>query len=323
MITGFLGSGKTTAILHLLANKPEHETWGVLVNEFGEIGIDGAMMAGKGAVVREVPGGCMCCVAGLPMQIGLNMLIARSKPDRILIEPTGLGHPEQILNTLTGEYYDEVLDLRASICLMDPRHLNDSRYLENDNFRDQAQLSDVLVANKTDLCSDEHRHLFEDYSRQFVQQKTTGWAQHGALKMEWLDLPRYKRDAHNKHAHSHHQSMPDTAPLVLPEGETYIRKENNGQGYHSCGWLYDEKIVFSYEQMFLLFSGIPADRLKAVIRTDLGLKGFNGQNGVVSVLALDQLDGSRIEIIDKDILPWVELEASLFKAILKDAALSH
>lgn len=120
LITGFLGSGKTTAILHLLANKPKGETWGVLVNEFGEIGIDGAMMSGKGAVVREVPGGCMCCVAGLPMQIGLNMLIARSKPDRILIEPTGLGHPEQILQTLSGEHYGEVLDLKASICLVDP-----------------------------------------------------------------------------------------------------------------------------------------------------------------------------------------------------------
>ncbi len=320
LITGFLGSGKTTAILHLLANKPEHETWGVLVNEFGEIGIDGAMMAGKGAVVREVPGGCMCCVAGLPMQIGLNMLIARSKPDRILIEPTGLGHPEQILNTLTGEYYDEVLDLRASICLLDPRHLNDSRYLENDNFRDQAQLSDVLVANKTDLCSDEHRQLFEGYSRQFVQQKTIGWAEHGALKMAWLDLPQYKREAHNKHAHSHHDAMPDTAPLSLPDGEAYIRKENHGQGYHSCGWLYDEKIVFSYEQMYLLFTGVPADRLKAVIRTDQGLKGFNAQKGVVSVVALDQLDNSRIEIIDKELLPWDELESSLFKAILENAA---
>ena len=254
------------------------------------------------------------------MQIGLNMLIARSKPDRILIEPTGLGHPEQILKTLTGEYYDEVLDMRASICLIDPRHLGDKRYLENDNFRDQAQLSDVLVANKTDLCSDEHHLLFEDYSRQFAQQKTIGWVQHGELNNEWLDLPRYPREAHNKQAHSHHQPMPNTAPLTLPEGKTFIRKENNGQGYHSCGWLYDEKTVFSYEQMFLLFSGIPADRLKAVIRTDQGLKGFNAQNGVVSVLALDQLDGSRIEIINKEILPWDELETSLFKAILEEVA---
>ncbi len=64
LITGFLGSGKTTTIRHLLAHKPEHERWAVLVNEFGEIGIDGALLADSGAVLKEIPGGCMCCVNG-------------------------------------------------------------------------------------------------------------------------------------------------------------------------------------------------------------------------------------------------------------------
>ena len=85
LITGFLGVGKTTAILHLLKHKPEHEKWAVLVNEFGEVGVDGAILESQGAVVREVPGGCLCCVSGLPFQMGLNMLIARGKPDVILI----------------------------------------------------------------------------------------------------------------------------------------------------------------------------------------------------------------------------------------------
>lgn len=56
IITGFLGVGKTTAILHLLATKPAHEKWAVLVNEFGEIGIDGAIMSEQGAMIKEVPG---------------------------------------------------------------------------------------------------------------------------------------------------------------------------------------------------------------------------------------------------------------------------
>ena len=74
LITGFLGSGKTTSILHLLANKPTDEKWAVLVNEFGEVGIDGALLADSGALLKEIPGGCMCCVNGLPMQVGLNTL---------------------------------------------------------------------------------------------------------------------------------------------------------------------------------------------------------------------------------------------------------
>ena len=90
IITGFLGVGKTTAITHLLKNKPEGERWAVLVNEFGEIGIDGSLIAGNdseqsGVFIREVPGGCMCCTAGLPMQMALTMLLAKAKPDRLLI----------------------------------------------------------------------------------------------------------------------------------------------------------------------------------------------------------------------------------------------
>ena len=101
LITGFLGVGKTTAILQLLANKPNNENWAVLVNEFGEIGIDSALLAGnsneQGVFIREVPGGCMCCASGVPMQVALNQLITKAKPDRLLIEPTGLGHPKEVV----------------------------------------------------------------------------------------------------------------------------------------------------------------------------------------------------------------------------------
>jgi len=105
IVTGFLGVGKTTTILHLLKSKPAGERWAVLVNEFGEIGIDGSLIQGQhskemGVYIREVPGGCMCCTAGLPMQIALNQLLVSSRPDRLLIEPTGLGHPKEVLQTL-------------------------------------------------------------------------------------------------------------------------------------------------------------------------------------------------------------------------------
>ncbi len=75
IITGFLGTGKTTSILNLLKQKPSNETWAVLVNEFGEIGIDGAILSDSGALIKEVPGGCMCCTAGVPMSVGINALL--------------------------------------------------------------------------------------------------------------------------------------------------------------------------------------------------------------------------------------------------------
>ncbi|BAX55546.1 Putative metal chaperone YciC [Photobacterium damselae subsp. piscicida] len=60
IITGFLGAGKTTAILSLLARKSENEKWAVLINEFGNVGVDGAMMEQQGAIIKEVPGGLSC-----------------------------------------------------------------------------------------------------------------------------------------------------------------------------------------------------------------------------------------------------------------------
>ena len=111
--------------------------------QFGEIGIDGALLADSGAVLKEIPGGCMCCVNGLPMQVGLNMLLQQAKPDRLLIEPTGLGHPKQILSLLTQESYAGWIDLQATLCLLDARQLSQPRYRDNENFRDQLAAADV------------------------------------------------------------------------------------------------------------------------------------------------------------------------------------
>ena len=80
LITGFLGSGKTTSILHLLANKDPAEKWAVLVNEFGEVGIDGALLSSSGAMIKEIPGGCMCCVMACRCRSGSIRCCVRANP---------------------------------------------------------------------------------------------------------------------------------------------------------------------------------------------------------------------------------------------------
>ena len=113
IVTGFLGAGKTTSIIGLLAARPADETWAVLVNEFGEVGIDKALITGElgdcdDVVVLEVPGGCMCCTAGISMNIALSEIIFLVQPDRILIEPTGLGHPNEVMQTLHHERSENI-----------------------------------------------------------------------------------------------------------------------------------------------------------------------------------------------------------------------
>ena len=117
ILTGFLGAGKTTLLRHLLAQKPAHEVWAVLVNEFGQIGLDGVLLdsVDQSIAIREVAGGCLCCTSQLPMQIGLARLLGQAKPDRLFIEPTGLGHPKQLIEQLTESHWQQSLQLRAVV----------------------------------------------------------------------------------------------------------------------------------------------------------------------------------------------------------------
>ena len=93
IIGGPLGSGKTTTINHILTQKPPEEYWAILINEYGLIGIDGALIENtskqKCLEIKEVAGGCICCSAGFMFEVSLVRLLQR-RPDRLLIEPTGL-----------------------------------------------------------------------------------------------------------------------------------------------------------------------------------------------------------------------------------------
>jgi len=329
IITGFLGVGKTTAITHLLKNKPQDEIWSVLVNEFGEIGIDGAMLKSVNAHVREVPGGCICCVAGLPMKIALNMMIATTKPDRIIIEPTGLGHPEEIINTLLGEYYDTVLDLRATITLIDPRKLSDERYTGNANFQDQIAVADVLVANKIDVCGKVEKRNFDVLTMSFDSPKQAVFCvEQGQLDAAWLDFPRADHSLKNPQHHRKNSLSPQrelyNAAIRLPEGDRFVRRENSANGFYSCGWLFQPDIQFNFNELFGWLSGADFLRAKAVMNTNEGFYMFNAENGVLSVNQIpvqsaDEILDSRIEIIDDKTIAANDLEQILLRVIITPA----
>ncbi|MGC6386365.1 CobW family GTP-binding protein [Ewingella sp. S1.OA.A_B6] len=315
LITGFLGSGKTTTILHLLAQKPEGEKWAVLVNEFGEVGIDGALLANSGAVIKEIPGGCMCCVNGLPMQVGLNMLLQKVRPDRLLIEPTGLGHPKQILSLLTSEIYNNWLTLSASLCLLDARNLSDQRTIENENFRDQLAAADVIVANKADTYSEQDHQALDAWQNQWAAGREIVIASHGTVDVNLLDRPRQNQrplpDGRHHHAHAAPRGL---AALSLPEKQRWRRALNQAGGYSSCGWIFDGETVFDTVALLDWARLAPVDRVKGVMRINEGtlLVNRQGQDLRIETRPIAPLD-SRIELITRDEAQWNALQSSLLK----------
>lgn len=338
IIMGFLGVGKTTVILELLKRKPSAEKWAVLVNEFGEVGIDGAIIAAQsdleatnethnytaaGITISEVPGGCLCCVSGIPFQAALSTLIAQEKPDRILIEPTGLGHPKNLIRNLISKEYAEYCDLKASICLIDPRQLKDPRYQQHETFNDQCYLADVLVANKIDLCSEPDKLNFEQYANAIKPKKTAlGWVEHAQLEMSWLDLPRDEaRKAKSVHAHEHGSKSSDLdgeslKPVFLAAGKPYQSFENNGMGYYSLGWLFAEDQVFNYDHLKQWLMMLDVERVKGLLITNTGTYVMNLREQVFTEMPTRALKQSRLEIIHNAILDKDGLEKSLMTCLM-------
>lgn len=323
IIMGFLGVGKTTAILNLLKNKPVDEHWAVLVNEFGEVGIDGAILSAQsGMTISEVPGGCLCCVSGIPFQVALSNLIAQQKPDRILIEPTGLGHPKNLIRSLTTPEYQVYSELKASICLLDPRQLKNPRYQQHETFNDQCFLADVLVANKTDLASEIDENNFYQFAKNMQPQKSKlGWVNNGQLDLTWLDIDRddsrHSKGAHAIHSHSNDDVAEDVMePVSLADGQSYKAFENQGMGYYSLGWLLAEDQVFDHQVLTQWLMMLDVERVKGLLITDQGTRVMNLRDQVFSEMPTRSLSQSRIEIIHNQVLDKIQLEAGLLACLI-------
>lgn len=318
IITGFLGTGKTSAILHLLKDKPANERWAVLVNEFGEVGVDGSLVEGQtdetsGVFIREVPGGCMCCTAGLPMQVALKMLLSRSRPDRLLVEPTGLGHPRGVLKVLSGEHYKHVLSVQKVVTLVDARKLADRRYTEHETFNQQIELADVLVGNKTDLYNDRDREALRHYADQHSPANVrVEFTEHGQLDPAWLEGPteastvRRKPHAHghnhtHNHDHSHDaQGESDLEPAPIPE-IGYLKVENRGEGFRSVGWRFAATQEFNRQKLVTFLQSLEVERLKGVFITDCGVYGYNGTPDGLVETTLNECVESRVEWISPSV----------------------
>ena len=188
LVTGALGVGKTTAILDLLGRRPAGARWAVLVNDFGRVGIDGAVLGETGGIeVREIAGGCICCTANVPLRVALVRLVRELAPERLIVEPTGLAHPASIVDVVRSPGLREAVALRATITLVDPRRFLADR--SDPLYADQVRAADVLVGSWADRATPEILARFEEAARALypppIVVATTSF---GELDPAWLEL---------------------------------------------------------------------------------------------------------------------------------------
>ena len=153
VLTGYLGAGKTT-LLNRILSEQHGKKYAVIVNEFGEIGIDNDLVVGADEEVFEMNNGCICCtVRGDLMRILGNLIRKNGKFDAIIVETTGLADPAPVAQTFfVDENVGRQTKLDAIVTVADAKWLND-RLKDAPEAKNQIAFADVILINKTDLVS--------------------------------------------------------------------------------------------------------------------------------------------------------------------------
>lgn len=338
LITGFLGVGKTTAIRDLAARRPPHERWAILVNEYGEVGLDQALIEGHAdteLVVSEIAGGCFCCSMEMPLDWTLDALIRQAQPHRVVIEPTGLGHPARVLDHLRGPRFRKVLDVRTTICLADPRDYQNPRIGKSPVFLDQLHLADIVAINKTDVVEPAVVEQFQAWARSLFPPKllvTT--TQQGRLEHEWLDwrvdeirTPLFP-EAHRGELAVEDQRLSTQSDLVsletassgmsprLEKGHPHRFPVSNDPS-DRCGWIFSPKDVFHRDVLLdMLGGGFSVRRVKGVFRVEDDWIAFNRVGFEMSVESTAYRRDSRLEVIlDHPSRRWDEFQYELMRCL--------
>ena len=291
LITGFLGTGKTTTILNLLEHRPAGEVWGVIVNEFGEIGIDGAVLSDRdGAEVREIAGGCLCCVTGPQLPVTIARLIREKRPARLLIEASGLAHASNLVDELRRPPLGDALDVQAVLAVVDPRQFVVLNYRQHPIYRDQVSVADVLLASKCQLAA-------PDVLTRFREQAAAMYPAKAAIVEVGEDAPL------------------DPAMLDLPArpaGRFRLPRTTPDSGMANVGWTWPADAVFDADKVCALFDRLATEvtglmRAKAVLNLGGDHVWFNWVEGQWGAQAVAWRRDSRFELIapEQD-FAWLE-----------------
>jgi G3E family GTPase len=157
VVYGFLGAGKTTFIQHILENPSPGEKLVVLVNEFGEVGLDGLILSQTGNRqfdVVELPSGCICCTMAGDFRRQFLELHDRYSPDRLILEPTGVATISQITQILEGEDLEPLYDGLGLIHILDASEFLTFVKRQRHFMENQLRNSTVAILNKVDLIEE-------------------------------------------------------------------------------------------------------------------------------------------------------------------------
>ena len=156
VVSGFLGAGKTTFILEYAKEQGERgKKIAILVNEFGDLSIDGDVIRRGGLEVIELPSGCICCSLRASLPETIDTIYEQFKPDVLLIEPSGIATPENVISGVKNSRHAEKYRIMPLICIVDASSFNELIDDFGRFYREQIETADVILINKVDIVKDE------------------------------------------------------------------------------------------------------------------------------------------------------------------------
>jgi G3E family GTPase len=298
VIAGPLGAGKTSLIKHLLDQKPANERWAILINEFGQIGLDAALLttAEDGIALGEVAGGCLCCVNGAPFQIGLGRLLRKARPDRLFIEPSGLGHPVQLIAQLHEAPWVGVLAVQPGVMVLDAQALAAGKALPPTQHEALAQAG-LLVLNKSEALDEGKRQAVIDA----LPARPVFWTERGALPVDRLPGISARASEGVENPVVPNVAVPRTLgqlPAVWTDPMKPIcLSQGQAEGW-SIGWRWHPDRVFDAQKVQQWLQSLDWRRAKLVIHSPPGWVSANALEGVALTWSPSEWrKDSRLELI--------------------------
>ena len=345
LVTGFLGAGKTTVINQLLATKPNDERWALLINEFGRIGIDGALLASsqdndleqKNIAIREVSGGCICCTSQLPLQIAISRLLNDHHPRRLLIEPTGLAHPRELILQLSAPHWQTALQMNAVITVLSGEQWQQIKSRDHEGFQAHVRDADVLVINRYAQLNTSEKQALVEWIAKLNSQVKIIWAvselttettdaSNTPLTKEYiaglnyqLDKPSHiianQRKISITHLHkpmiglhsqahslatvpSSSSSTDETEAQASANSDLPYRYHEEQQDFQLAGWRLPAHYILNADDLQNWLLALPNwQRIKGVVHTSDGWLQINFNPGSLTTKTIDPQTDSRLEII--------------------------
>ena len=156
VVSGFLGAGKTTFIQKFVKKHQNYENrkFAILINEFGDIGVDGDILKNNGLEIIELPSGCICCSLRMSLPETIDRIFQEIKPDVLLIEPSGIATPYSVIEAIKNSKHAEKYRIKPLICVVDASAFQEMIGDFGKFYGEQIEAADVLLINKIDLVDD-------------------------------------------------------------------------------------------------------------------------------------------------------------------------